>query len=104
RDGRRRLVPAADRRAPRARRRRGAHRAPRRDPCSDGPAMSAPLRPFPAAAREALADRQLRSNLANATSSIREKRNRVVAELPDWEELRDAGRAIKADLLANLEG
>ena len=66
--------------------------------------MSAPLRPFPAAAREALADRQLRSNLANATSSIREKRNRVVAELPDWEELRDAGRAIKADLLANLEG
>ena len=28
---------------------------------------------------------------------------RVVAELPDWEELREAGRAIKADVLAHLD-
>ena len=28
---------------------------------------------------------------------------RVVAELPDWEELRDAGKAIKQDVLANLD-
>ncbi len=34
----------------------------------------------------------------NATDTIRAKRARVVAELPDWEELREAGRAIKADV------
>jgi L-lactate dehydrogenase complex protein LldF len=58
---------------------------------------------FPIAAREALADSQLRHNLRNATTTIRDKRARVVAELPDWEELREAGRAIKADALRNLE-
>ena len=60
-------------------------------------------RPFPEAAHEALADRQLRTNMRNATATIRDKRARVVAELPDWEELREAGRAIKADVLANLD-
>ena len=65
--------------------------------------MSEALRPFPAAAREALADRQLGENLRNATATIRDKRARVVAEVPDWEELREAGRAIKADLLAHLD-
>lgn len=58
---------------------------------------------FAHAAREGLADAQLRSNLRNATDTIRAKRSRVVAELPDWEELRNAGRAIKADVLAQLE-
>jgi L-lactate dehydrogenase complex protein LldF len=59
--------------------------------------------PFPVAARQALGDTQLRANLAKATSTIRAKRARVVAELPDWEELREAGRAIKAHALANLD-
>jgi L-lactate dehydrogenase complex protein LldF len=59
--------------------------------------------PFPQAAHEALANAQLRANLRNATATIREKRGRVVGELRDWEELREAGRAIKADVLANLE-
>ena len=36
-------------------------------------------------------------------TTIRAKRARVVAELPDWEELRDAGKAIKADVLAHLD-
>jgi L-lactate dehydrogenase complex protein LldF len=58
---------------------------------------------FPEAAREALADRQLRANLGAATATIREKRARVVAEVADWEELREAGRAIKADVLARLD-
>ena len=40
---------------------------------------------------------------ANATDTIRAKRARVVAELDDWEELREAGRAIKADVLARLD-
>ena len=57
---------------------------------------------FPAAARRGLADAQLRANLRDATDTIRAKRAGVVAELPDWEELRDAGRSIKQDVLANL--
>ncbi len=65
--------------------------------------MSEVVRPFPSAAREALADSQLRSNLENATRTIRAKRARVVAELPDWEQLRDSGRAIKADVLNQLD-
>ena len=59
--------------------------------------------PFPAAARTALADPQLRANLANATSTIRAKRARVVAELPDWAQLRQAGADIKDDVLAHLD-
>jgi L-lactate dehydrogenase complex protein LldF len=59
--------------------------------------------PFPVAARRALADSQLRRNLGKATTTIRAKRARVVAELPDWEELREAGRAIKEHTLAHLD-
>ncbi len=57
---------------------------------------------FPAAARIALADAQLRRNLGKATTAIREKRARAVAELDDWEALRDAGAAIKARTMATL--
>jgi L-lactate dehydrogenase complex protein LldF len=57
---------------------------------------------FPEAARRALADAQLRRNLGKATTTIRAKRAGVVAELDDWEELRDAGAAIKARALATL--
>ena len=60
--------------------------------------------PFPVAARRALADPQLRRNLGRATTTIRAKRARVVAELPDWEELREAGSAIKAAAMADLDG
>ncbi|HSK55124.1 MAG TPA: lactate utilization protein B [Jiangellales bacterium] len=59
-------------------------------------------RGFPAAARAALADTQLRANLGRATATIREKRRAVVEEVPDWEELRDAGAGIKADAMAHL--
>ncbi len=58
--------------------------------------------PFPEAAREALANTQLRTNLHRATNTIRDKRARAVAERPDWEELRLAGAAIKDDVLARL--
>jgi L-lactate dehydrogenase complex protein LldF len=58
---------------------------------------------FPEAAREALADSQLRRNLHKATSTIRTKRAATVAELPDWERLRRAGEAIKDDVLAHLD-
>lgn len=60
-------------------------------------------RPFPAAARSALTDMTLRANLAGATTRIRTKRDAAVAEVPDWEELRAAGAAIKDDVLAHLD-
>nr|WP_222596250.1 LutB/LldF family L-lactate oxidation iron-sulfur protein [Pseudonocardia sulfidoxydans] len=58
---------------------------------------------FPAAARDALADSQLRRNLGHATSTIRAKRATVVAERADWEQLRAAGSAIKAATMAHLD-
>ena len=58
---------------------------------------------FPAAARRSLADTQLRANLARATTTIRDKRARVVGELPDWEELRAAGAAAKDEALLGLD-
>ena len=57
---------------------------------------------FPAAAKRALGDSQLRANLARATSTIRDKRGRVVGEVPDWEELREAGAAVKESALLGL--
>jgi L-lactate dehydrogenase complex protein LldF len=57
---------------------------------------------FPAAARAALQDTQLRHNLRVATTTIRDKRARVVAEVPDWEDLREEGRRIKAEAMAAL--
>ncbi len=59
---------------------------------------------FPDAARVALRDSQLRHNLERATGTIRAKRAGVVEELPDWEELRLAGAALKDDVLAHLDG
>jgi L-lactate dehydrogenase complex protein LldF len=57
---------------------------------------------FPKAARHELANEQLRANLHRATHTIRDKRARVVAELPDWEALREAGAAIKTNVMARL--
>ena len=59
--------------------------------------------PFPVAARAALADTQLRRNLAHATGTIRAKRAAVVAEVDDWEALRQRAAAIKDDTLAHLD-
>jgi len=58
---------------------------------------------FPEAARTALADAQLRHNLGHATQTIRAKRAAVVAEVPDWQELREAGRAVKERVLRHLD-
>jgi L-lactate dehydrogenase complex protein LldF len=57
---------------------------------------------FPRAAHVELGKEQLRANLRRATHTIRDKRARVIAEVPDWEELREAGRAVKADVMARL--
>src|SRR6266851_5192430 len=58
---------------------------------------------FPAAARAAVADSQLRRNLTHATHTIRAKRAAAVAELADWEQLRAAAKAIKDHTLAHLD-
>src|SRR3954466_5196311 len=58
---------------------------------------------FPDAARTALRDGQLRANLGHATSTIRAKRAAVVGEVPDWAQLREAGRALKAATMARLD-
>ena len=57
---------------------------------------------FPDAARRSLTDTQLRRNLGKATRTIRGKRAAVVAELSDWEELREAGRQLKVHTMAHL--
>ena len=58
---------------------------------------------FPQAAAGAVADSQLRRNIGHATATIRAKRARVVDEVPDWQQLREAGRAIKAETMAHLD-
>ena len=58
---------------------------------------------FPAAAREALADGQLRETMRRATQTIRARRAAAVAELPDWEELREQAGRVKDDALDRLD-
>ena len=65
--------------------------------------MTAVADSFPRAAALALGDRQLRHNLRNATHTIRDKRAAAVAEVPEWQALRDAAARIKDDVLGNLD-
>ena len=58
---------------------------------------------FEESAKASLANPQLRRNLGKATKTIREKRAAAVAEMPDWEELREAGRALKARVMRHLD-
>src|SRR5438876_1206247 len=67
------------------------------------PLKGRPLPTFQSTARLALGDAQLRRNLYKATHTIRDKRTRVVEEMPDWEELREAGRALKEHTLRHLD-
>ena len=58
--------------------------------------------PFPEAALPILQNTQLRRNVAHATDVIQAKRNHLVAEKRDWQELRTSAAAIRAHVLANL--
>jgi L-lactate dehydrogenase complex protein LldF len=58
---------------------------------------------FPDAARVALRDPQLRHNLRVATHAIRDKRAAAVAELDDWQALREAGKRIKERAMRHLD-
>lgn len=57
---------------------------------------------FPMAARAVLGDAQLRKNVRHATEVIQAKRRIVVDEMPDWQELREAGKRIREHTMQNL--
>ncbi|MEV7128475.1 LutB/LldF family L-lactate oxidation iron-sulfur protein [Streptomyces sp. NPDC093260] len=59
--------------------------------------------PFPEAAHDAVRDERLRGNLWHATTTIRAKRAHAVAELEDWQRLREAGKRIKDHTLRHLD-
>lgn len=58
--------------------------------------------PFTSGAARDLENETLRGNLNFAMHKIRNKRATVVSEMPDWQQLRAAGSAIKQNVLANL--
>ncbi len=66
-----------------------------------GKAAQAP--PFPAVAKQLVHNSQIRHNVRHATDVIRNKRARVVDEMPDWQQLRDAGHRIKEHTLHHLD-
>ncbi|MGH9623602.1 MAG: LutB/LldF family L-lactate oxidation iron-sulfur protein [Bryobacteraceae bacterium] len=65
-----------------------------------GDAAAAP--DFQKAAKRLIANTQLRHNVRRATDVIRAKRAKVVAEVPEWEQLREAGHRIKEHALRHL--
>jgi L-lactate dehydrogenase complex protein LldF len=50
-----------------------------------------------------MGDTQLRKNVRHATDVIQSKRARVVAEMPDWQALRESGKQIRQHTMANLD-
>jgi L-lactate dehydrogenase complex protein LldF len=58
---------------------------------------------FPMAAKAMMGDAQLRKNVRHATDVIQGKRARVVGEMPDWQELREAGRQIRRHTMEYLD-
>ncbi len=58
---------------------------------------------FQIAAKQGLANTQQRANLRHATTTIRNKRARVVGELDNWQELRQAGEQIKTRVGRHLD-
>ena len=66
------------------------------------PIPTSPAVRFEDSAKVALANTQLRRNMAKVTQTIRVKRQLVVDEMPDWEALRESGRATKERVLRHL--
>ena len=58
---------------------------------------------FPMAARALLTDSQLRKNVRHATEVIQAKRSRVVDEMPDWQQLREAGKQLREHTMRYLD-
>ncbi len=66
-----------------------------------GEAASAPK--FQVAAKDLIGNTQIRHNVRHATDVIRNKRAKVVDEMPDWQQLREAGYQIKRHTLRHLD-
>ncbi len=58
---------------------------------------------FPMAAKAMLGDAQLRKNVRHATDVIQAKRAVVVGEMPDWQQLREAGKQIREHTMEYLD-
>jgi len=58
---------------------------------------------FEESAEGYLSNTQLRRNIGHATHTIRDKRAGVVAEMPDWEKLREAGAKLKQRTMRHLD-
>ena len=58
---------------------------------------------FQVAARALMGDSQLRKNVRHATKVIQTKRAKVVAEMPDWESLRETGKQIRQHTMRHLD-
>src|SRR6185437_1529998 len=91
----------------RASRRRSARRHDRRGPadrrCGGGALMQPTSHAFKDNAHEALGNANLQKALSIMRRGFPEKRAQVIAKLPEWEALRDQGRAIKDHVLDNLD-
>lgn len=59
-------------------------------------------RSFQKGAHVGLYNATQRRNLYNATHTIRNKRANVISELPDWQDLREAGSSIKRDVASRM--
>src|ERR1035437_4256522 len=58
---------------------------------------------FQVAAKALIGDSQLRKNVRHATKVIQTKRAKVVGEMPDWEDLREAGMQIRRHTMQHLD-
>lgn len=58
---------------------------------------------FSRAAKVAMKDVQLRKNVHHATDVIQAKRARVVGEMRDWQQLREAGKQIRKHTMQHLD-
>ena len=58
---------------------------------------------FQVAAHTLMGDAQMRKNVRHATNVIQAKRARVVGEMPDWQELREAGKQIRKHTMRHLD-
>lgn len=58
---------------------------------------------FEQSAKAYISNTQLRRNIGHATHTIRDKRQTVVDEKPDWEGLREAGSRIKQRVMRHLD-
>src|SRR3984885_4312612 len=112
---RRPLLPDAHRRWARAHPRRHPDPPPGRDPGQHGQRGGAVNTgdliwtdgaggpQFSKNAKTAVNDSQLRRNVRKATTTISERRAGLVAETPDWQQLRQSGAAIKDHVLNHLD-